>query len=384
MKTLNDYNFSQKTVLLRCDFNVPISKDGKLEEEFRIKSALPTIQYLKEKKAKIVLLTHLEVNETPISLEKILKPLERVLNFKIKFEKSLVLEKVKREIKKLKPGEVILLENLRFHPGEKACNENFARELASLGEIFVNEAFSCCHRRHASVFLLPKFLPSAGGFRLIQEVEVLTKILENPARPLVAIIGGVKIESKVKTILNFLEKADHVLLGSKIGENILAQKAVLLGREFVEVKEVEKIELTNPKLHLPIDGQISLKGESHGYLRTGGIGTLRKEEEIFDIGPETIRIFQEIIKDAKTIFFSGPLGRFEDEKFKIGTQKILEAIVRNYQAIKIAGGGETVAALNYFKVFDKFDFVSTGGGAMLQFLAGEKLPGIEALKEHGN
>lgn len=384
MKSPKDLDLFQKTVLLRCDFNVPISKDGKVGEEFRIKSALPTINYLREKKAKIILLTHLEVEDNPVSLSLILGPLEKILNLEVKFAKSWSIREIKKQTTKLKPGEIILLENLRLHPGEKACDENFAKELASLGEIFINEAFSCCHRKHTSIFLLPKLLPSAAGFRLLEEVEVLTRLLENPPRPMVAIIGGVKVESKAKTIMNFLDKADHVLLGSKIGENILAQKMVLVGRDFVEVKEIEKLDLTNPKLHLPVDGQISLIKESQGYLRTGGIGTLRKEEEIFDIGPETIKMFQEIIKDARTIFFSGPLGKFEDERFRTGTQRILEAIVRNHQAIKVAGGGDTIAALNYFKVFDKFDFVSTGGGAMLQFLAGEKLPGIEVLKENGN
>jgi phosphoglycerate kinase len=383
MKTLTDFDFSKKKVLVRCDFNVPISKDGKIQEEFRIKAALPTIEYLKKQKAKIILLSHLEIKEKPESLKPVAEQLPKILNTKVKFIPTLNSTEIEKEVKAMKEGEIVLVENLRFDPREKKCEMSFAKELARLGDFYVNEAFSCSHRKHTSIYLLPQLLPSAAGFRLVKEIEVLSKLLENPERPLVAIIGGIKIETKIKTILNLLEKADHLLLGSKIGENILAQKMILVGRDFVYEPLVDQIQLTNPKLHLPVDGRISLKEENDVYLRTGGIGTLRKEEAIYDIGPETIHIFVEIIKNAKTIFWSGPLGMFENPRFKEGTKRIAEAIVRNHSAFKVVGGGDTIFAINSFGLLDHFDFVSTGGGAMLEFLAGEKLPGIEIL-EHGN
>lgn len=387
MKTLKDYkdyNFSGKKVLIRSDFNVPLSEKGEILEDFRIKATLPTIKYFLEKKAKIILLSHLEVKEKVLSLAPIVTKLAQLLNQRVKFLPTLSFVEMKEEIEKMKKGEIVLLENLRFHKGEKEGDTNFAKSLSQLGDFYINEAFSCSHRKHASIFLLPKLLPSAAGLLLEKEVETLSKILENPERPMIAIIGGIKIETKIKTILSLLEKADHLLLGSKIGETILAQKMILVGRKIEEIEKeieelIEKIELTNPKLHLPIDGRISLKKEIETYFRTAGIGTLKKEEEIYDIGPETTKIFTEIIKTAKTIFWSGPMGMFENKRFEAGTREIAQAIVRNHLAFKVAGGGDTILALNSFGLLDKFDFVSTGGGAMLEFLAREKLPGLEAL-----
>jgi 3-phosphoglycerate kinase len=195
----------------------------------------------------------------------------------------------------------------------------------------------------------------------------------------------VKIETKIKTVLNLLEKSDHLLLGSKLGEIILAKKMILLGRKYETENEIEelidKLSLTDPKLHLPIDARISLKDISSGYFRVGGVGTLKKEEEIYDIGPETEKIFISIINKAKTIFWSGPIGMFEEERFSLGTNNIAEAIAKNYSAFKVAGGGDTICSIRKFGLEDKFDFLSTGGGAMLEFLAGKKLPGILALEK---
>lgn len=379
MKTLKDYNFSGKKVLVRCDFNVPISDKGEVLEDFRIKAAIPTIEFLIDSGAKVILLTHLEVKEKIVSLAPVAKKLNTFFDGKVKFIPQLIGENVKEEIDKMREGEMVLLENVRFHKGEKEGDINFAKQLAQLGDFYINEAFACSHRKHASIYLLPKILPPAAGFLLEKEVKTLSKILKEPERPMVAIIGGIKIETKIKTILNLLEKSDHLLVGSKIGETILAQKMMLLGREIKEEKLVENIEITNPKLHLPIDGRISLKEEVDSYFRIGGIGTLKKEEDIYDIGPETTRIFGEIIKGARTIFWSGPLGMFENKKFEAGTREIAQAIVKNYPAFKVAGGGDTIFALNSFGLLEKFDFISTGGGAMLEFLAGEILPGLEVL-----
>jgi len=379
MKTIRDYNFSQKKVLVRCDFNVPISEDGEVLEDFRIKAALPTIQYLSKNKAKVILLSHLELKEKIVSLAPIANKLKEIIGKKFEFIPDLIGERAREKINQMREGEIVLLENLRFHKGEKEGDLQFAKTLSQFGDFYVNEAFSCSHRKHASIYILPRLLPSAAGFLLEKEVNTLSKILKNPERPLVSIIGGIKIDTKMKTILNLLEKSDHLLLGSKFGEIVLAHKAILVGREVPQEELLDKIELTNPKLHLPVDGRIGLKDKNESYFRIGSIGTLKKEEEIYDIGPETIKVFSQIIKGAKTIFWSGPLGMFEDKRFAVGTKEIAEAIVKNHLAFKVAGGGDTIFALNSFSLLQKFDFISTGGGAMLEFLAGEKLPGLEAL-----
>jgi 3-phosphoglycerate kinase len=379
MRTIKDYNFSQRKVLVRCDFNVPISEEGEVLEEFRIKAALPTIEYLSKNRAKVILLSHLEVKEKVISLAPVAKKLKEIFGEKFEFVPDLIGERAREKINQMREGEIVLLENLRFHKGEKEGDLQFAKILSQFGDFYVNEAFSCSHRKHASIYILPRLLPSAAGFLLEKEVNTLSKILKNPERPLVSIIGGIKIDTKMKTILNLLEKSDHLLLGSKFGEIILAHKAILVGREVPQEELLDKIELTSPKLHLPVDGRIGLKDKNESYFRIGSIGTLRKEEEIYDIGPETVKIFSQIIKGAKTIFWSGPMGMFEDKRFEFGTKEIAQAIIKNHSAFKVAGGGDTIFALNSFSLLQKFDFISTGGGAMLEFLAGEKLPGLEAL-----
>jgi phosphoglycerate kinase len=379
MRTIKDYNFSQRKVLVRCDFNVPISEEGEVLEEFRIKAALPTIEYLSKNRAKVILLSHLEVKEKVVSLAPVAKKLKEIFGEKFEFVPDLIGERAREKINQMREGEIVLLENLRFHKGEKEGDLQFAKILSQFGDFYVNEAFSCSHRKHASIYILPRLLPSAAGFLLEKEVNTLSKILKNPERPLVSIIGGIKIDTKMKTILNLLEKSDHLLLGSKFGEIILAHKAILVGREVPQEELLDKIELTNPKLHLPVDGRIGLKDKNESYFRIGSIGTLRKEEEIYDIGPETVKIFSQIIKGAKTIFWSGPMGMFEDKRFEFGTKEIAQAIIKNHSAFKVAGGGDTIFALNLFSLLQKFDFISTGGGAMLEFLAGEKLPGLEAL-----
>ncbi len=381
MKKLQDFNFKRKNVLVRCDFNVPVSVEGKVLDDFRIKMALPTIKYLIKQEAKVILMSHLESKGKKTSLKNILLKLEDLLNQKVKLLTDYFQNNVRREIEKLEPGQVVLLENLRFYKEEKENDKGFAQKISELGDIFVNEAFPSCHRKHASIVGIPRYLPRAAGFLLEKEIKVFSDLLNKPKTPFVVIIGGIKIKTKIKTILNILKRADHLILGSKIGEVILIQKGQLIGRAFTEEKLIDKIDLTDPRIHMPIDGVIGLKNLKEGYLRTGGVGTLRKEEDVFDIGPESIKIFKKIIKTAKTILWNGTLGMHEDKRFEKGTKEIANAIVRTYPAFKIAGGGETVSAITTFGLMEKFDFLSTGGGAMLQFLAGEKLPGIEALED---
>jgi len=387
MRALKDSEFKNKKVLVRCDFNVPLSEKGVVLDDYRIKQTIPTIEYLIGKGAKVILMSHLDDPKGKIVENLRLGPIQNklgeLISRPITKTKDCIGKEIENLVFKMKPGEIILLENLRFHKKEEEGDLGFAKELSRFGDIFVNEAFSCSHRNHASIAGIPKYLPSVAGLLLEKEIEVLSRVLEKPRRPLVAIIGGIKIETKIKLIEQFLEKADHLLLGSKPAESILAVKGILIGRPLPEKKileKIEKINLVNPRLHLPIDGQIALPSLEEKYLRVAAIGTLRKEEEVFDVGPETIKVFVKIIKPAKMIIWSGPLGMFEKEPFDKGTREIAEEIAKNYTAFKIAGGGDTISAINKFGLRDKFDHVSTGGGAMLEFLAGEKLPGLEVLR----
>lgn len=381
MRTLNDFDFKNKKTLVRCDFNVGMDDQGKITDDFRIRKTVPTIKYLVENKAIVILMSHLEKKEKLVSLKAVAESLSKIMGQSVKFVSGSTGAAVEKEIAKLKPSDIALLENLRFDKGEKANDESFARGLAKLGEVYVNEAFACSHRAHASIVGVPKFLPSYAGLLMESEVSNLEKILKNPDRPFIVIIGGTKVKTKVKTIVNISKIADHILFGSKLGEMILIEKQIVLGRELpLEEKLTDKIDLTDPKIHLPVDGVMALKDLSEGYLRKAAIGSMRGEEEIYDIGPETIRVFKEIIKDAKTIFFNGPMGLFENHEFISGTKEVLEAIAHNRNAFKVAGGGETIEAINKFRVAENFDFLSTGGGAMLEFLSGEDLPGVAVLR----
>lgn len=323
MKTLKDFDVKNKRVLVRVDFNVPLGNRGEILDDFRIKATLPTIKYLLDKGAKVILMSHLG-------------------DPKGKFIKGLEMKPVARRLEELLGEKVDLLENLRFNPGEEQNDEKFSRELASKGDIYINDAFGACHRAHASIAGVPKLLPSGAGFLLEKEVVSLTKLSRNPVKPLVAVIGGAKVETKTKIIDKISEIADSVLLSGLISKGVVGQKIVLKHRE---------------KIVFPVD-------------ETGG-GK--------DIGPETVKLFEEKIAQAKTIFWNGPLGMIEDDEFAEGTAGIARAIAAS-SAFSVVGGGETVEFVTKLGLFDKFSHVSSGGGAMLAFLSGEKLPGLEALK----
>ena len=382
MRTLRDFDVKGKRVLVRCDFNIPLNEKKEITDDFKILQTLPTIKYLIEKGAKIILMSHLGKGKD--SLGSAAKRLEELLKKKVKFLDDCIGEKVGKEVEKMQSGEIILLENLRFYKEEEENDENFAKKLAKLGDIYINDAFGACHRAHASIVGVPKYRPAGAGFLLEKEINILSKVLKNPSRPLIAIIGGVKISTKIRVIEQFLKTADHLLLGGKIFEPLLQVKEVLIGRPWLEeeiIEQVKKINLTDPKIHLPIDSLVCLPNLEEGYSRKAGIGSIRKEEEIFDIGPETIKLFSNLIKEAKMLVWSGPLGYFEREPFDGGSKAIAQAIVRNHTAFKIAGGGDTDAFLAKYNFREKFDHVSTGGGAMLEFLSGEKLSGIAALEK---
>ena len=357
MKTIRDFNVKKKKVLVRCDFNVPLSEESNVLDDFRIKKTLPTIEYLIKKGAKIILMSHLgrpeknqksKIKNQKYSLKPIALKLEVLLKKPVRFLSNCIGEKIEKEIKKTAEGEIVLLENLRFHKEEegypKKEGENFAKELAKLGQIFINDAFGASHRAHASIIGIPKFLPSGIGFLLEKEIKNLDRIIKTPKLPLIAIIGGKKVEDKAKVINKISKFADFILIGHLIGEELTKTQ----------------IHLKHPlKIVKPIDG-------------------LNGGDTFFDIGPKTINLFKGKIKKAKTIFWAGPLGKIEERNFQTGSKEIAKAIIES-KAFSVVGGGETVEFLNEIKIAEKFNHISTGGGAMLEYLAGEELPGLKVL-----
>lgn len=392
MKTIKNFKFKGKRALVRCDFNVPLdAKRGKVGDDFRIRQTVPTIEYLIGKGAKIILISHLGRPgkdkklraRQKYSLRPVASKLEELLGKPVRFLSDCIGERIEKEVREMRAGEIKLLENLRFHKEEEENNVGFSQQLSKLGDIYINDAFGCCHRSHASIIGIPQFLPSGAGLLLKKEIDTLSGALKKSASPLVVIIGGVKIATKIKLIERFLKKANHLLLGGKIAYEILTGKGMCPGGPLPEaeiLKKIEKINLTSPKLHLPIDAVFCLKNFEEGYSREAPLGQTRKEEELPDIGPETIKIFSEIIKIAKTVIWSGPLGYIEDERFAKGSLEIANAIIKS-KVFSIIGGGDTVAFLAKYNLREEFDHVSTGGGAMLQFLSGEELPGLQVLEE---
>jgi len=387
MKTLEDFDFENRRTIVRCDFNVSI-KDKKVVDNFRIRQVLSTIKYLVEKKAKIILISHLDKpkgRDKKYTLMPVAEELKKLLDKEVRFLNDCKGKKIEKQIEIMKQGDVVLLENLRFYPEEEANDPKFAESLSKLGDIYISEAFGVCHRKHASIFSLPKLMPSGIGFLFAKEITSLSKVRENPDRPFVVVIGGAKIPSKMKMVEKFLPKADYVLLGGKIANVILTVKEICLGKKWPEediIKTIKNIKLTDEKIYLPVDVVVSSKEDEKEYIRETGPALVKKEEDIFDIGPETIEIFEKIIRKARTIIWAGTLGLAEDERFRKGTKSIANAITRNYDAFTIAGGGDTMKFLNEFGLSDRFSYTSTGGGAMLNYLAKEEMPGIEALKQY--
>lgn len=377
MKNLKEIDFNEKTALIRCDFNVPIDEKGEILDDFRIRESISTIREVINQGGKAVLIGHIAKK---VSLEIFSPIIEELLKKKVNFIRDIDLGTVKK-IKKANFGEIFLLENLRVHNGEKDNNEEFANKLSRLGDIYINEAFSVCHREHASIVWLPSILPNCAGLKLIQEVKVLSKIKDKPQHPLVVIVGGSKVPSKIRVIQCFAEKADHILLGGEVANEILVVKGISPNRPWPDeevVREVKNIEFTSIKIHLPVDLIVSPFG-CNSCSRVDAPGQVRMDEGIYDIGPETIKIYLNIIKEAKMIIWAGPLGLFEKKEYEKGTREIAQAIALNNEAFTIIGGGDTGMAITKFNLRNSVDHISTGGGAMLEFMTGRELPGLKAL-----
>lgn len=389
LRTIDKAEVSGKKVLVRVDFNVAM-EHGKVEDDFRIKHALPTLLQLLKKKAKVILIAHLGRPENArtqrerqkLSLEHILSRIEKDMRRTVRFVPDCVGEKARAAADALGAGEVLLLENLRFHPEEEANDKSFARDLASLADLYVNEAFSVSHRAHASVEAITRCLPSYAGLELAREVRVLHQAYLNPELPLVVAMGGAKVETKARLIKRFSDKATHVLLGGIIANAVLEMHGIAIGRSKLDPETAERIkglDWLSTKIHLPVDVVVAKEMSGSSRSNVVGVGNVSTDKFILDVGPDTIKLFAKIVASAGTIIWNGPLGYSELPAFAEGTMEFAKAVAAS-KAFKIIGGGESVSAVDKLGLSDSIDFISTGGGAMLEFLSGDALPGIEALR----
>jgi len=389
-KTLKDVDVKGKRVIVRVDFNVPLDDKLNITDDSRIKGALPTIQYLIENDVKVILMSHLGRPKGKVKDEMRLTPIARrlgeLLGREVRKLDDCIGDEVTKAISQMKPKDVILLENLRFHEAETKNDPEFAKQLASHAEIFVNDAFGTCHRAHASTEGITKYLPSAAGFLVSKEIEYFEKATKNPDKPYVAILGGAKVSGKIDVITNLLEKVDAILIGGAMAYTFLKSEGVSIGNSKLERDKIDlaKEILSNAKsknvrILLPSDHVISDKIDAAAETETidGGI----PEGKIgLDIGPKTVKEFEGVLKGAKTVVWNGPVGFFELKPFSKGTEELARFLAGS-NATTIIGGGDTAAAINELSLGAKMSHISTGGGASLEYLEGKTLPGIAALSD---
>lgn len=394
-KTVKDLKVEGKKVLVRVDFNVPLSKDGKhtISDDTRIRAALPTIDYLLENKAKVILMSHLGRPKGEANPEFSLKPvaswLENHYGKKFHFLPSdtVVDEKVKEEVSKLEDGELALLENTRYVKGETKNDPEFAKELSSLADLFVNDAFGTSHRAHASNVGVASNLESAVGFLIEKEIEIMGKALENPEKPFVSILGGAKVSDKIGVIENLISKVDYILIGGGMAYTFLKAQGKEIGKSLLEedkmdlsLELIKKAEANNVKILLPKDVVIADEIKEDAETEIVDIDDIPKDKEALDIGPKTAKEYADIIKNAKTVVWNGPMGVFEIKVFANGTNEVAKALAES-SATTIVGGGDSALAIEEAGYKDKITHVSTGGGASLEFLEGKTLPGIDCIDE---
>jgi phosphoglycerate kinase len=393
MKTLKDLNLKTKRVILRCDFDDLFDGTGNLVDDFKIQKIIPTIKYLLFQNARIIIIAHSKnifnehriLNQKQIDnifdFQKIADSISRYVDHPVKFYKDLLGDNVKKAIEVLEPREIILLENLSLFSKEADNSLDFAQQISLLGEAYVNESFSTTCYNYATMIHLPLMLPSCAGLLLEQELLELSKISLNPARPLIALMGGSNLTARVGVLERLTKIADHLLVGGEIANLVLAAKKIAIGKFFNDPfldAVAKKIDLTKQNMHLPIDGIVSLSSVDKDYLHISAIGTIKKEERCFDIGPETVLLFSEILKTGNTIFWSGAMGMFENDKFANGTVQLAK-IISESRGYKIVTGRSSIAFLKIYNLRDKFSFVSTGELAALKFLSGESVEGLDVL-----
>ena len=395
MKTLNDFNFENKKALIRVDFNVPLNEEFQVTDNTRIKSAKPTIIKILEDGGSCILMSHLgrpKGNDSKFSLEHIIEKAEDVLGVEIKFSSNCIGDNAIEASKNLQPGEILLLENLRFHEEETAGDVNFAQQLSELGDIYVNDAFGTAHRAHASTTIIAQFFPEKKcfGYLLEQEIKSIKKVMETGEKPVCAVLGGAKVSSKITIIDNILDKIDHLIIGGGMTFTFVKAQGGSIGNSLVEDDKLdlaksilEKANEKNVQVHLPVDAVIADDFSNDAHTNTCEVDNIPEGWMGLDVGPNTEELFAQVIKNSKTILWNGPLGVFEMPNFAKGTIALGYAIAEATEngAFSLVGGGDSVAAVKQFGFEDKVSYVSTGGGAMLESLEGKTLPGIAAILE---
>lgn len=389
-KTVRDIDVKKKTVIVRCDFNVPM-EEGVITDDTRITAAIPTIEYLLQQEASVILMSHLGRPDgkaaKEFSLAPIAKKLEELLGRTVIFipSEKVVDKAVKEKAKTLKPGEVMLLENVRYREEEEANDPDFAKELASLADIFVNDAFGTAHRAHASTTGIAGFLPAVSGFLIEKELKYLGEALDNPKKPLVAILGGSKVGDKIGIIENLLNKADTIIIGGGMTYTFINANGYEVGTSLCEKDKLELARTMqadaikkNVAFLLPEDTKIGDSFSADCNVQTVDSNAIPKGWMGMDIGPKAIKSFRDVIKEAGTVVWNGPVGVFEFPAFEEGTKQIAEALATSH-AITLVGGGDSAAAVKKFGLSEKMTHVSTGGGASMEFLEGKILPGVAAL-----
>ena len=390
-KTIEDIQVAGKKVLVRCDFNVPLDENKNITDENRINGALPTIKYLMGQGAKVILCSHMgrpkgEFN-MKYSLAPVTKRLTEILGKEVKLAEDVIGDSAKALVADMKDSDVICLENVRFHKEEEKNDPEFAKALASLAEVYVNDAFGTAHRAHASTAGVADYLPAVCGYLIQKEIDIMGKALSNPERPFVAILGGAKVSDKIGVINNLIEKVDSLIIGGGMAYTFLKAQGYEIGKSICENDKLDlakdllaKAEAKGVKMYLPVDTVVADGFSNDANFKTVDSKAIPADWEGLDIGANTIALFSDVVKNAKTVIWNGPMGVFEMSNFAKGTIAVAEAIAAS-DAISIIGGGDSAAAVEQFGFGDKVTHISTGGGASLEFLEGIVLPGIDCLND---
>ncbi len=387
--TIRDIEVSGKRVLVRVDFNVPLDKKRAITDDSRIQAALPTIRYLIDRGARVILISHLGRPEGKVvdklRLNVVAQCLSQILGQPVGMTTDCIGAEVENLVTSLQSGDVLLLENLRFHPDEETASTSFAQALARLAEVFVNDAFGTSHRAHASIVGITNYLPAVAGLLLEKEVETLNHILQNPVHPFAALLGGAKISDKLGMLENIIGKADYLLIGGAMTATFLKAKSYEVGQSLIEVEMLdttvrlmERAARKGVRLLLPVDVVVADELSTKAKAEVVSIENIPKNKQIVDIGPQTIRDFRRELRECQTVFWNGPMGIYEIARFANGT-KAMVRLLASLNATTVIGGGSTADITVQMKLAGKMTFISSGGGASLRFLGGETLPGVEAL-----